>query len=149
MDRNKTKKAMQDAMKKLGNPPKRRKALGMSPGQRKAMTGSATGKTPREKLMEAFKKAKSKRKAPMAGTAKQMQSRGMTPAQARNQARRKSGPAGMSGIVGAMPGTASAVNRAAMSLAKKIAGDKRPTNADIKSATAMLKRAMRAAGKGK
>ena len=138
MDRNKTKKAMQDAMKKLGNPPKRRKALGMSPGQRKAMTGSVTGKTPREKLMEAFKKAKSKRKAPMAGTAKQMQSRGMTPA----QARRKAGPAGMSGIVGAIPGTAGAVNRAAMSLAKKIAGDKRPTNADIKSATAMLKRAM-------
>ena len=33
----------------------------MSPGQRKAMTGSATGKTTREKLMTAFKKAKEKR----------------------------------------------------------------------------------------
>ena len=99
------------------------------------MTGSATGKTPRKK--------------PMAGIAKQMQSRGMTPAQAKNQARRKAGPAGMAGIVGAMPGAAGAMNKAAMSLAKKIAGDKRPSTADVKRATAMLKKAMKAAGRGK
>ena len=41
-----------------------------------------------------------------------------------------------------MPGAAGAMNKAAMSLAKKIAGDKRPSSADVKSATAMLKRAM-------
>ena len=142
MDRNKTKKALQDARKKMGNAP-RRKVSGMSPGKRKAITGSATGNTPREKLMAAFKTAKAKRKTgePAAKRNKLM---GMTPAQVKRRLglRAEAGPAGMSGIVGAMPGAAGAMNKAAMSLAKKIAGDKRISSADVKSATAMLKRAM-------
>ena len=58
---------------------------------------------------------------------KAMQSMGMTPAEAKN--------------AGRMAGQG-AIQKAAMSLAKKIAGDKRISSADVKSATAMLKRAM-------
>ena len=56
MDRDKTKKSLKEAMKKLGSAPKR-KVSGMSPGKRRAITGSATGKTTREKLMKALKKS--------------------------------------------------------------------------------------------
>jgi hypothetical protein len=149
MDRNKTKKALQDAMKKLGNAP-RRKVSGMSPGKRKAITGSATGKTAREKLMAAFKTAKAKRKTgePAAKRNKLM---GMTPEQFKRRMgpRAGAGPMAARSLAGAMPGLSGVMNKSALTLAKKIAGNKRPSTADVKRATAMLKKAMKGASKGK
>mgnify|MGYP003116166980 CR=1 FL=1 len=131
MDRDKTRRALKEAMSKIGNRPKR-KVSGMSPGKRKAITGSATGKTTREKLMAAFKKASEKRKKDRrtptggpVGSAKQLQSRGMTPAQARNT------------MAGA------AMNKAIMKLAKKIKPTGRLNTDDLKNATAIMKQAMK------
>ena len=148
MDRTKTKKALQDAMKKIGNAP-RRKVSGMSPGKRRAITGSATGRTTREKLMAAFKTAKAKRKTgePAAKRNKLM---GMTPAQVKRRLGPRAGAGPMAAsLAGAMPGISGVMNKSALSLAKKIAGNKRPSTADVKIATAMLKKAMKGASKGK
>ena len=148
MDRTKTKKALQDAMKKLGNAP-RRKVSGMSPGKRRAITGSATGRTTREKLMDAFKKAKpTGRPKPIGKAAEQLKSRGMTPAQARNQIRKMgpgAGVAGMRKIAGAMPGVAAgaAMNKAIMKLAKKIKPTGRLNTDDLKNARNIMKQAMK------
>ena len=159
MDRKKTKKALQDAMKKIGNAP-RRKVSGMSPGERKAKTGSATGRTTREKVMDAFRKAKTSRPGRTitggpVSPAKQLKSRGMSPAQARNQVRKmgpKAGPAGMRKIAGMIPmvgAGAPAMNKAVMKLVKKIKPTGRPGPADVKRARALLKQAMQGMKKGK
>ena len=99
-----------------GNPVRERIGA-MSPGKLRAITGkTAIGK----KTMRASD-------MPARFRPKAMQSMGMTPAEAKN--------------AGRMAGQG-AIQKAAMSLAKKIAGDKRISSADVKSATAMLKRAM-------
>ena len=99
-----------------GNPIRERIGA-MSPGKLRAITGkTAIGK----KTMRASD-------MPARFRPKAMQSMGMTPAEAKN--------------AGRMAGQG-AIQKAAMSLAKKIAGDKRISSADVKSATAMLKRAM-------
>jgi uncharacterized protein (DUF2342 family) len=156
MDRDKTRRALKEAMSKIGKRPKR-KVSGMSPGKRRAITGSATGKTTREKLMDAFKKASEKRKkdrrtptggpaAPVrpAATAKQLQSRGMTPAQARSSMRGM-GPRAMRQMAGAVTGIGSgvAMNKAIMKLAKKIKPTGRLNTDDLKNATAIMKQAMK------
>ena len=151
MDRDKTRRALKEAMSKIGNRPKR-KVSGMSPGKRRAITGSATGKTTREKLMAAFKKASEKRKKDRrtptggpAGSAKQLQSRGMTPAQARNTMAGMMGPRAVRQMAGAIPGVASgaAMNKAIMKLAKKIKPTGRLNTDDLKNATAIMKQAMK------
>ena len=126
MDRDKTKKSLKEAMKKLGSAPKR-KVSGMSPGKRKAITGSATGKTTREKLMAAFKKVDAEKMYGGVMTKKKMM-----------------GAAPMAGsAVGAM-------SKAVTGLARQISGKKgKPTSADISKARSFLKQAMTAAGKGK
>jgi hypothetical protein len=83
----------------------------MSPGKLRAITG---------------KTAVGKKKGPMGARIKAMQSMGMTPAQVRN--------------AGRTAGTA-AMNKAAMTLAKKMKPAGRLNTDDIKKATAMLKRA--------
>ena len=163
MDRKKTKKALQDAMRKIGNAP-RRKVSGMSPGERKARTGSATGRTTREKVMDAFRKAKTSRPGRTitggpVSPAKQLQSRGMTPAQARNQMRKMSAAGtrgvtagGMRKIAGMIPmvGAASpAMSKAVMKLVKQIKPTGRPSTADVKRAKALIKQAMQGMKKGK
>ena len=151
MDRDKTRRALKEAMSKIGTRPKR-KVSGMSPGKRRAITGSATGKTTREKLMAAFKKASEKRKKDRrtptggpAGSAKQLQSRGMTPAQARNTMAGMMGPRAVRQMAGAIPGVASgaAMNKAIMKLAKKIKPTGRLNTDDLKNATAIMKQAMK------
>ena len=152
MDRDKAKKSLREAMKKLGSAPKR-KASGMSPGQRKAMTGSATGKTTREKLMTAFKKAKEKRtkdrRTPTGGL-KAMPAIGRMKRKA-DMARMS--PAGIRKMMGAAPMAGSAVgamSKAVTGLARQISGKKgKPTSADISKARSFLKQAMTAANKGK
>ena len=112
-------RAMKEFVKNLemkGNPIRERIGA-MSPGKLRAITGkTAIGK----KTMRASD-------MPARFRPKAMQSMGMTPAEAKN--------------AGRMAGQG-AIQKAAMSLAKKIAGDKRISSADVKSATAMLKRAM-------
>ena len=112
-------RAMKEFVKNLemkGNPIRERIGA-MSPGKLRAITGkTAIGK----KTMRASD-------MPARFRSKAMQSMGMTPAEAKN--------------AGRMAGQG-AIQKAAMSLAKKIAGDKRISSADVKSATAMLKRAM-------
>ena len=112
-------RAMKEIIATLGmkGNPVRERIGAMSPGKLRAITGkTAIGK----KTMRASD-------MPARFRPKAMQSMGMTPAEAKN--------------AGRMAGQG-AIQKAAMSLAKKIAGDKRPRNADVKSATAMLKRAM-------
>ena len=112
-------RAMKEFVKNLemkGNPIRERIGA-MAPGKLRAITGkTAIGK----KTMRASD-------MPARFRPKAMQSMGMTPAEAKN--------------AGRMAGQG-AIQKAAMSLAKKIAGDKRISSADVKSATAMLKRAM-------
>ena len=157
MDRDKTRRALKEAMSKIGNRPKR-KVSGMSPGKRRAITGSATGKTTREKLMAAFKKASEKRKKdrrtptggpkamPAIGRMKRKADMaGMTPAQARNTMAGMMGPRAVRQMAGAIPGVASgaAMNKAIMKLAKKIKPTGRLNTDDLKNATAIMKQAMK------
>ena len=153
MDRDKAKKSLREAMKKLGSAPKR-KASGMSPGQRKAMTGSATGKTTREKLMKAFKKAQEKRtkdrRTPTGGF-KAMPAIGIS--KRRAVQKMGPGPAGARGVgAGAMRqmagaitgiGSGAAMYKAIMKLAKKIKPTGRLNTDDLKNATAKMKQAMK------
>ena len=151
MDRDKTKKSLKEAMKKLGSAPKR-KVSGMSPGKRRAITGSATGKTTREKLMKAFKKAQEKRKKDRrtpTGGFKAMPAIGIS----KRRAVQKMGPASAKGVgAGAMRqmagaitgiGSGAAMNKAIMKLAKKIKPTGRLNTDDLKNATAIMKQAMK------
>ena len=152
MDRDKTRRALKEAMSKIGNRPKR-KVSGMSPGKRRAITGSATGKTTREKLMAAFKKAQEKRtkdrRTPTGGLKAMPAIRRMK--QKADMA--KMGPAGARKMMGAAPMAGAgvgALSKAVTGLAKQISGKKgKPTSADISKARSFLKQAMTAAGKGK